>query len=182
MEKMGNTKTSTKAKGKIETGNNPFSLCYAFSRRKWLQLKKDNSDNSRKTILENSKWHKNLHTGPGILVQLPIKANLKEEGERELTGRCSRLGRQHQDKVVVGMGGSRSGRGWPRHQRVREVADGTSTSGGRQTWPSSVPPLAIHAPLPPVRGTAAPCWSSQSAGHQVDLRSFTAQPATTRAP
>jgi hypothetical protein len=79
--------------------------------------------NSRKTILiilERQFWKivngiTNLHTGPGILVQLPIKANLKEEGERELTGRCSRLGRQHQDRVVVGVGGSRSRRGCPRH-------------------------------------------------------------------
>jgi hypothetical protein len=69
---------------------------------------------------------------------------------------------------------------WPR------VA--ASQGGGRQrqhlvqvtTRPSSMPQLSIHVPLPPARGAVAPCWSSLSAGHQVDPWSATAQPATTR--
>jgi hypothetical protein len=69
-----------------------------------------------------------------------------EEGERELTGKCS-LGRQQQDGVVAGARSIRSGHGWP-WQQVRETVDDGNTLGKVTTRPSSMPTLVIRAPLP----------------------------------
>jgi hypothetical protein len=69
-----------------------------------------------------------------------------EEGERELTGKC-RLGRQQRDGVVAGARSSRSGHGRQR-QQVREAVDSGNSLGMVTTRPSSMPTLAIHAPLP----------------------------------
>jgi hypothetical protein len=62
------------------------------------------------------------------------------------------------DDVVIGMRSNSLG-SWP-------APAAAPREGDRR--PSSVPHVAIPAPLPPARGTAAPPWSSPTARHQVN--------------
>jgi hypothetical protein len=107
---------------------------------------------------------------------------IKEEGERE----SSQAG-------AAGYGGSSRTEWWTAREAAgRDVAGGSGSGSGR--WSTATAPRAgdhlaflcaspCHSCAPPAaRGTVAPCWSTLSAGHQVDPRSFTARPGTTRSP